>query len=224
MTIQRQLLDARRLATITLVALGINSLACGYFNQDDADITYTEDFSFDLPVDADALCPEGQDCGGMAVMSPETRELDPFEFDIEIDIVKETGRDELAQYTGKFKSVNITKIEYTVSDNNLTFDLPPITIYLGPLGSETTDAEGVVAMATIPEISAATNVSDGQAQINAENAEAVSDLIKSLQTKAFASATPVIEEGELFPPTGKANIKATIYVTLVANPIDAIQN
>lgn len=212
----------RGAASALLLIATVTASACGWFTEEDANIEYTEDFSFDVPIDTAQLCPDGADCSMASVPTPMDRELKPIEFNVDLDIVELTGRQELADYGGNFRSVNITAIEYTVSDNSLSMEIPPMTIYLGPVGSTSTEDSGVLEMATIPATPPGQNVDAGNATINTENADGLSDLIKSLQTTAFASATPVVKMGEPFPPMGAADIKITVYVTFVANPLDAV--
>ena len=208
----------RSLAVFLAAPLLICSLACGLADEEALDITYTEAFDFDVPISANDLCDSCSDVEGPA---PAAVELQPIDIAVDIDIVESTGQPELAEYADRFKSVNITKIEYEAVDNDLTFDIPALTIYLGPKGSETVEDEGVLEMATIPAISAGDSAT-GNAVINTDNADTVSDYIKSLKTAALARATPTIKEGQTLPPSGDTTLKLTIYVTLVANPADAI--
>ncbi len=200
--------------------------ACGYFSKDDLDVTYTEDFTLTLPtIDSAKLCPSGQDCSGQSVTADMDRELTPIELDVEVDIIEKTGRSELADYTGKFKSINISKIEYSIKDNTLTVDLPQTDVYLAPAGVKSSDDASAILMATIPETPAKTTVDSKLATLNVESEAQLSDLIQSLQVSAIAQAQPVVKTGQPFPPSGKATLSMTIYVTFVANPADAlIQN
>ena len=208
------------IAAFVAAPLLISSLACGLFEEEALDITYTEAFDFEVPVDANDLCQSCSDVNGPAPMDIA---LMPIEFSVDIDIVTETEKPELADYAGRFKSVNITKIEYEAVDNDLTFDLPELKLFLGPLGSETPESEGVLELATIPTIAAGDSAA-GNAVINATNVDGVSDFIKSLQTAVVVSTSPKIAAGQQVPPSGDTELKLTIYITLVANPADAISN
>ena len=100
----------------------------------------------DFPAfDADALCPSTNEaCNQEPVASPESRELEPIDINIDINVADATGVSELSQYAGKFESITVSKIEYEVSPNTLTFDLPELTLYLAPAGTESiTDAAAV---------------------------------------------------------------------------------
>jgi hypothetical protein len=199
---------------------------CGLFDEDKLtsalDITYTEDFEISLPIDAAALCPADADCTGTAAAAPQDQPLKPLEVAIDLDIATLTGNPELASYAGKFKSVNISRIAYAAPDNSLTFDLPPINLYVGPLGTMKGTSAGALKLATIPSIPAKMNAS-GDAPLEAGNATAISDRFKSLQAAIVTDAAPVIKRGQPFPPSGTNNVKITLYVTFVANPADAIK-
>ncbi len=206
-----------------LCTLLLLTTSCGFFTQDDLDVEYTEDFSITLPtIDSAALCPGGEDCSSQAQPVDRDRPLNPIELDVEIDVVEKTGRQALADYTGKFRSINITKIEYAVQDNSLTFDIPEAGIFLAPVGVKTTTDERAVRMATIPITPAGMSVAKGEATINEANAAQLSELIQSLQVTALAQAAPVVKQGQPFPPSGKATLALTVYVTFTANPADAI--
>lgn len=215
----------RTLALILLSLTLFSTLACGWFGdnieENDLDVTYTADFDFDLPIDAGVLCP-GVDCSSAAVPAPVDRELTPIEVNVDLDIVEQTMKPELADYAGKFKRIQITKITYAATNNSLTFDMPPLELFLGPVGAEKPDDQGVISMATMPVVTKGQN-GTFDATINEANRDQLSTLIQSLQVAAIAQATPVVKKGEMFPPSGKLDLKVTIYVTFVANPADAIR-
>lgn len=214
----------RRALLILLSSLALCLVAsCGFFQKDDLDVTYTEDFTVDLPtIDSATLCPSGVDCTQTAATADMDRELRPIEVDVEVDVVEQTGNKKLADYAGRFKSVNVTKIEYTIKDNSLTLDLPPLDLYLAPTGVSSSSDAKAVKMATIPATPAKMSVTNGNAEIVTANDAAISELIQSLQVTALAHAVPVVKKGQPFPPSGKATLSITLYVTLVANPVDAI--
>ena len=212
------------LLLLSLTVVGL--IACGWFGEsiqeDDLDVTYTVDFDFDLPVDANVLCPAGADCSAAAIPAPADRELSPIEVNVDLDIVQETGEPKLADYAGKFKRIQISRITYEATGNSLTFDVPPMTLYLGPVGAKKPTEMGVLELATTPTVAKGTNGVQN-ATINEMNRDKLSALIQSLSVGAIAQATPVVKQGEPFPPSGKVDIKVTIYVTFVANPADAIR-
>lgn len=211
---------------LLIALLAIPFAGCGLFDEDRLEealnITYTEDFEIELPIDANALCPAGADCMGEVVESPQNRPLQPIEIAVDLDIVSLTGNAELAQYAGKFRSVGITRIAYAAPNNTLTFDLPPINLYVGPLGTKKGNASGAVKIATIPAIPAKMAAS-GDAMIDEANKVPASDLVKSLQTALVTDAAPEVKRGQPFPPSGANNLKLTVYVTFTANPADAVK-
>ena len=197
-------------------------LGCGLFDEEDAGLTYDADVDFEVPISADALCPEGADCTSASVESDVERELDPIEFDVDVDVVQASGISDLSSYSGKFKSVSIKEIRYDVPVNTFTIDIPELTLYVGPLGSEETTAQGVVELATLPTIAAGERVDGALATIATANTSTHSDLLKSLQLAALARAQPKVKPGQPFPPSGQAPITITIVVEFVANPLDAL--
>ncbi|TXD39905.1 hypothetical protein FRC96_06440 [Lujinxingia vulgaris] len=208
--------------TLTLIAaLGASSLACGFLDEEIATITYEEGIPFDFEVNADALCPTDVDCDAEPQPAPEAVELDPIEFDIAVDIVEASGNDELQGIGQRLRSVEITSIDYEITDNSLNFEMPSIDIYVGPLDATSPEDDGTILLTTIPSTTAGEDAS-GRAPAVEENLEASSELFKSLQFAAIPSSQPRIEEGQPFPPRGTANVKLTINIKLVANPLDAI--
>ncbi|RAL23531.1 hypothetical protein DL240_05050 [Lujinxingia litoralis] len=209
--------------TLTLIAaLGLAPVACGLLDTELATITYEEGIPFDFEVDATALCPADVDCDVETQPAHETVALDPIEFDIAVDIVEASGNPQLQGVAQRLRSIEITSIDYEIADNDLNFDLPSIDIYVGPLEAQSSEDEGVVLLTTIPIAEAGQDVS-GRAEVSAESLEVTSELFKSMQFAAIPKSQPVIEEGEPFPPQGAAQVKLTINIKIVANPIDAIQ-
>ena len=208
---------------MTLVAIGFTFQGCGYFTREDANFSKDVKVPLDFPAfDADALCPSTTEaCNQEPVAAPEARQLEPIDVNIDVNVVAATGVDELSQYAGKFQSITVSKIEYDVSPNTLTFDLPEVTLYLAPAGTESINNAAAVPFATIPATTAGMEVKGGNATIIAENDAKFSDLLKTLQVAALAGAQPVVKQGQEFPPSGKAEIKATIYINFTANPLDA---
>lgn len=207
-----------RQSMIFLAVLAIFSLACGLIDDEDTNITYEEEIPQSFTVNADGLC---QNCPSEQAPAPADQELTPIELAKDIDVVAETGNDKLDDYAGSFRSIEITRIDYKVEGNDLTFDLPPTTLYVGPMGSESKDDEGVVQLATIPSIAAETNKS-GTAEVSDSSRSASSDLFKDLKLSSIVYAEPMVKEGQPLPPSGSAKITLTIHVAFTANPQDAI--
>ncbi len=206
-----------------LIVLAVFALACGLLDDDDTNVTFEEAIPFSFDVNANELCPQDDpqvDCDAEG-SAPTDVELDPIEFALDIDVVEKTGNEELQDYTGAFRSIVITSIEYEAVNNDLNFDLPPTTLYLGPLNSENTDDEGVVELATIPQIGAGQDDS-GTAPVAQAGQDASNELLQNLQAATLVYAQPVIEEGDPFPPSGDTTMKITINVEFTANPQDAL--
>jgi hypothetical protein len=210
-----------RHSLIFLSVLVLFSLACGLLEDEDTNVTYPVDFSKSFSIDADQLCP---DCPDETAPAPSDRELDPIEFAAEIDIVEQTGRSELRDYTNAFRSIEITRIDYAVAGNDLTFDLPPTTLYLAPMGVDSKDHEDAVKLATIPAtgVIAAGENKSGKAKVADEGRSASSELLQNLELSTILFAQPVVKEGQPLPPSGSASMKVTIFVEFTANPQDAI--
>jgi hypothetical protein len=210
----------------SLILLLLLTAGCGLFDgdrlEDALNVTYTETFEITLPVNADLLCPPGVDCSEPATASPEDRQLLDLEIPIDLDIPALTGATELNKYTGKFREVSITRIEYNAPQNSLNFDLPPINLFVGPTGAKKSNASGTLLLGTIPVISAGMAAS-GDAMIEEANRPAISERFKALQASIIGDAKPTVRRGQPFPPKGSNEIKLTIHLTFVANPADAVK-
>lgn len=211
-----------RQSVVFLFVLAVFSLACGLIDDDDTNITYDEDIPFSFEVNADELCPQGEAfCSESTASSPVEHELEPIEVQYDIDVVERTGNEKLRDFAGAFRSIEITSIDYETQNNTLTFDLPTTTLYLGPKGAQTRDAEGVIKLATIPSIPAGENISD-KALVSGESRSASSDLLQNLEMSTVVYSQPVVAQGQPLPPSGSATVKITINVEFTANPQDAV--
>ena len=207
-----------------MVILGLFALACGFLDPEDAreaaTITYHEDFDVGpFEIDADEICPPDADCNEDSAPSPTDVELMPVEFNIDIDIVDAIGKEELRDISSRLRSLEITSIDYEVADNDLTFDLPDLDIFVAPIGTEDSEDEEAILLTTIPTTPAGQDAS-GNAPVIEANREASSDLFKTLEFTALPTAQPVVKEGQPFPPSGSAEVTLTINLRLVANPTD----
>jgi hypothetical protein len=211
----------KRASLIFLSVFVVFSLACGLLEDEATNISYTEQIPLDFPIDADALCPTGTDCTASSTPAPVATPLLPIELAADIDVVELTGNEELRKFTGAFRSIEITGIDYEVRGNDLTFDLPPVKLYLGPHGSDSADDEGVVLLTTIPEVPAGENKS-GSAPVSDAGRSASSDLLQDLKLSAVIFAEPVVEEGQPLPPSGSADMDLDINVKFTVNPQDAL--
>lgn len=208
----------KRFALFGLSVLTFLSVGCGLINGD-GDITITPGIPVSFTIDANELCPSSADCSQEQAASPATRELAPIETDVNVDVVEATGNQQLETYAGSFKSIEIVSIEYNIKGNDLTFDLPESDLYIGPTAAEKKDDSGVAKLATIPTVAAGSNPS-GTATVSAQGRSVSSEQLRQLEMSAILAATPKVEEGQPFPPSGSADIELTINVEFVANPID----
>lgn len=209
-----------RSALIFLAVISIFSLACGWFDDELTDITYREDVSVSFPINADILCPPGVDCTETSTTAANDVELMEIEFDVKIDVVEAMGNDKLQDVASRLRTIEITSIDYEIRDNSLNFDLPDLKIYLGSKDAKKHTDAGVMELTTIPATAAGKNAS-GNAPVVEANKAAISDQLKTLQFVAIPFAKPVVKRGKPFPPTGKADLKLTLNLKLVANPLDA---
>lgn len=200
-----------------LMILALFALACGLLEEDATEISYEEQIPFSFTVDANQVCPDDMDCEEDAQPAPQDQDLEPIEVADDIDVVEETGREELRDYAGKFESITITEIEYAVSDNSLTFDLPQTTMYVGEPGSESREDDGVVELATIPSVPDGED-EEGTAEVTEANLQPASDLFQSLDFALIMYGEPKIKEGQDLPPSGSAEVDLEIIVEFVANP------
>jgi hypothetical protein len=207
-----------RSAILFLSVISLFAVACGLI-EEDGDISVTPGIPVEFTVDANELCPPDQDCTEQQAAAPMDIQLAEVETDVDVDVVEQTGRDELAQYAGSFKSIEIVGIEYEVKNNDLTFDLPETEIHLGPIEAGKTDDEGVELLTTIPSIPAGENPS-GTAQSTQAGRQVSADVLQDLKMSAIPKTRPTVKEGEPFPPSGSADLKLTIKVKFTYNPID----
>ena len=211
---------------LTLIAiLGLFALACGLLDEEAATIEYEEGIPVDFEIDADEICPPDieldVDCEDDPQESPERIELEPIEFSIDIDIVDATGNDDLRNVTDRLRSLEITSIDYKVTDNDLSFDLPDVDIFVAPLGTEEADDEDAILLTTIPSVPESENVEPAErANVEEANRAEASELFKAMEYAAIPKAQPVVEEGQDFPPHGTAEIELTINIKITANPTD----
>ncbi len=210
-----------RQSAVFLAVLVIFSLACGIIDDEDTNVTYEEAIPQSFTIDANQLCPQDVDCSANQQPAPADQALEPVEVVKDIDVVEETGNDKLDDFAGAFRSIEITAIDYKVEGNDLTFDMPDTTIYVGPMGSTSKDDEGVVELATIPSIPAKENKS-GSARVSASSRSASSDLFQDLKLSTVVFAQPEVKKDQPLPPSGDAKMTLTIHVKFTANPQDAL--
>lgn len=203
-----------------IIVLGLSALACGLLDSEMATVTYEEGISFDFEVDADEICPPDVDCDADPPPdAPEDTELEPLEMSFDIDIVDQSESDGMRDVSSRMRSLEITSIDYEVSDNDLSFDLPDIDVYVAPLGTEDADNEDAVHLTTIPSVPAEEDDS-GRADVIEANRADSSEIFKELDFTAIPAAQPVVKEGQPLPPKGTANVEMTVNIKITANPTD----
>lgn len=200
-----------------LSVLAIFALACGFLDSEVATVTYQEGIPVDIPIDANELCPEDSDCDEEGTAPTEVPLL-PIELSFDVDIVDAADGD-LHNITQRMRSISITSIDYDVEDNDLTFHIPEIDIYVAPEGTESTDDDDVIFLTTLPDVEPGLNPA-GTSNVHPENREPASELFKDLQYAVLAEAHPVIKQGEPMPPSGDAEYEMTINIEITANPLD----
>lgn len=218
----------KRPLLVLLAILGIASLACGLLDSEAATITVEEGFPFDFVVDADEACAGFEDdefdCDGDSEEAPEDIELPPIEVGEEIDLIEVTDDERLEDIADRIRTLTITGIEYEVTDNDLTFNLPEVEIFVAPVDVESTDHDDAVHLTTIPETPAGEDVSPAEeAEVEGEDRQqAASDIFKQLDFTILARGRPKVEQGQEFPPSGSAEVELTFNIKVEGNPTDEL--
>ncbi len=194
-----------------------------------ATVTYEDSFPVQFTIDANELCVDELewDCEADTVDLPEgeDRELGTIEFGVDVDIIEalEEGGDgdipDPREVTERMRSIEVTSIEYSVEDNELTFDLPDLELYVAPMGARSPDDDDTIHLTTIPSVEAEHDET-GDAPVREEASEPSSELFQALQLAVLPSATPTVREGQPFPPSGDTDVELTFHIKLVANPVD----
>jgi hypothetical protein len=130
-----------------------------------------------------------------------------------VNLAMQVGQ--LATFPGhSLVNVSIQSINYTVSNNTLNVDLPPISIYLAPDGVTDPNDPSAELFGTVPPIPAGTNPS-GNVQ-KTSNADAVFEKYTKNVSQTFniiAAATVVIDGGS---PVPNGHITVTVGGTISA--------
>lgn len=190
---------------------------CGLFDGDEPfDINFTEEVPISFTIDASSFCPGSLDCDAAAGPSPDRVELPELELDIDLDILEVTGSNQLRDVSSRLKSVEVDRVEYKYSNNDLNIKTPQIKIYVGRLSASTRN--GAAEIATIPQAEPGAN-SSGNASVSEEQKKAGSDILKSLQVSFIPFMQPeAIERGQPSPPKGSADVDLILHLKFVANP------
>lgn len=207
---------------IGLVAvLGLFGLACGLLDDDATTVTYYESIPVQFDLDANQFCDAGADfdCEDDQREADAEIELGHIQEGDDIDIVERTGNEELRDIGQRLRTLEITSIGYQVSDNDLTFDLPEIDLFIGPIGTDDVEDDDVVYLTSVPQTDAGTDA-EGDAPVDEENREASSEYFRQMEFAGLTALEPKIREGQLVPPSGDAQVEVTINIKIQANPRD----
>jgi hypothetical protein len=214
---------------------------CGLISSDLTKITFvlpSETYSFDtakwgnlppgaagavfpsIPCTSDAACCSLASAAGLSCsMTPLSCPSSTCEAQIPestyqpINLAMQVGA--LATFPGhSLVNVTIETITYTVSDNTLNVDLPPISIYLAPDGVTDPSDPSATLFGTVPSISAGTNPTGSVTKT--ANADAVFMMYTKNVSTTFniiAGATVVIAAGT---PVPNGHITVTVDGTVAA--------
>jgi len=203
------------------VLFALPFVGCGLFDGDEPfDINFTEEVPVSFTIDASRFCPTSLDCEAAAGPSPDRVELPDLELDIDIDILAATGSTQLREVSGRLKSVEVDRVEYKYSNNDLNIKTPQMKIYVGRLTAST--RSGAAEIATIPQADPGANTS-GNASVTDAQKKAGSDILKSLQISLIPFMQPeAIERGQPSPPKGSADVDLILHLKFVANPTNLL--
>ena len=92
-------------------------------------------------------------------------------------------RPELQQIEGQpLVDVRIERVYYTVSENSLDVDSPPLTVYVAPEGIMSPDDNQAQAVGTIPSVSAMTTVEEADVELTADGKDRLAAFMKDYDT------------------------------------------
>lgn len=153
------------------------------------------------------------DCNG-GVCDPE-----PIPLSVEVGdgIDLESYTSQLGPVADRLQSVEFTSIRYEVDTNTLNVDLPPVTIFWGPIGAAAIESDGVRVLGTIPPIPAQSSGS-GSVAIDAGGQQALSQYIIDVdrRLRLFARAPIDINPGQAFPD-GSIRLAVTMQLHIVGD-------
>lgn len=127
-----------------------------------------------------------------------------------------TERPELEQIEGQpLVSVSVKRVYYTISENTLDVDSPPLTVYIGPEGTMAPGDTGAQAIGTIAPVPAGQTVADADVELTDTGRDILAEFMKDYQTpfNLVVGADVVLEAGDDLP-TGK--LVATVGATATA--------
>lgn len=122
----------------------------------------------------------------------------------------------LGQIADHIDSVTFNRVSYVVDSNTMNTDLPPTTVYWGPISAAFIDeAMGVQPLGTLGAIAAGSTPS-GDLSLDSVGQQALSDHIIDVdrQLRLFARAPLDIDPGDRFPE-GAIRISVTMSLHIV---------
>lgn len=97
--------------------------------------------------------------------------------------------------------VSLDRVSYAVSENTLTVATPELRLYVGPTTANAVSDAGVVLLARLPPIAAATTVASTALPMEAEGQRRLAELVKNYRTpfRVLAAAELVFVGGQPAP-------------------------
>lgn len=109
---------------------------------------------------------------------------------------------ELSEIDGKpLVSVSINRIGYTVTENTMNVDSPPLTVYVGPQEAMSSGHPQAEAIGVIPVLPAGTTVDSGEVQLEPGAEDIIGKYMKDYQTpfNVIVASTVELQAGDLVP-------------------------
>lgn len=111
-------------------------------------------------------------------------------------------RPELQQIEGQpLVEVRIERVYYTVSENSLDVDSPPLTVYVAPEGIMSPDDNQAEAVGTIPTVPAMTTVEEADVELTADGKDRLAAFMKDYDTpfNLIVGSELTIQAGDQLP-------------------------
>jgi hypothetical protein len=111
-------------------------------------------------------------------------------------------RPELQQIEGQpLVDVRIERVYYTVNQNSLDVDSPPLTVYVAPEGIMSPDDNQAQAIGTIPSVAAMTTVEDADVELTADGKDRLAAFMKDYGTpfNLIVGSELTIQAGDTLP-------------------------
>lgn len=124
---------------------------------------------------------------------------------------------ELQQIEGQpLVDVRIDRVYYTVGENSLDVDSPPLTVYVAPEGVMSPDGRGAQVVGTIPSVPAGTTVEEADVELTAEGKDRLAARMKDYDSpfNLIVGSELTIQAGETLP---RGRMVTVIKATAVAS-------